>query len=87
MTTRQNTSETIREEGVNVQLAQLLRNRGISARVEQRSRKGLPDVPADLRSGDLATASGRGAVTLLVCNTQQLTVVLERYSQRTNGPV
>ena len=53
MTTRQNTSETIREEGVNVHLAQLLRNRGISARAERRSREGIPDVRADLRSGDL----------------------------------
>ena len=53
MTTRQNVSETIREEGVNVHLAQLLRNRGISARAERRSREGVPDVRADLRSGDL----------------------------------
>ena len=53
MTTRQNSSETIREEGVNVLLAQLLRNRGISARAERRSREGIPDVRADLRSGDL----------------------------------
>ena len=53
MTTRQNASETIREEGVNVHLAQLLRNRGISARAERRSREGIPDVRADLRSGDL----------------------------------
>ena len=52
MTTRQNVSETIREEGVNVHLAQLLRNRGISARAERRSREGVPDVRADLRSGD-----------------------------------
>ena len=44
---------TIREEGVNVHLAQLLRNRGISARAERRSREGIPDVRADLRSGDL----------------------------------
>ena len=53
MATRQNASETIREEGVNVLLAQLLRNRGISARAERRSREGIPDVRADLRSGDL----------------------------------
>ena len=52
MTTRQNASETIREEGVNVHLAQQLRNRGISARAERRSREGIPDVRADLRSGD-----------------------------------
>ena len=52
MTSRQNISETIREEGVNVHLAQLLRNRGILARAERRSREGVPDVRADLRSGD-----------------------------------
>ena len=53
MTTRQSASETIREEGVNVHLAQQLRNRGISARAERRSREGIPDLRADLRSGDL----------------------------------
>ena len=52
MAARQNAPETIREEGVNVHLAQLLRNRGISARAERRSREGVPDVRADLRSGD-----------------------------------
>ena len=52
MTTWQNEFETIREEGVNVHLAQLLRGRGISARAERRSREGIPDVRADLRSGD-----------------------------------
>ena len=53
MTTRQNVSENIREEGVNVPLAQLLRNRGISARAERRSREGAPDIRVDLKSGDL----------------------------------
>ena len=53
LTPRQSTNETIREEGVNVHLAQSLRNRGISARAERRSREGVPDVRADLRSGDL----------------------------------
>ena len=52
MASRKNTRETIREEGVNVHLAQSLRNRGISARAERRSREGIPDVRADLRSGD-----------------------------------
>ena len=45
-------SETIREEGVNVHLAQLLRDRGVSARAERRSRKGVPDVRVELRTGD-----------------------------------
>ena len=53
MTVRQNDPETIREEGVNVLLAQLLRDRGFSARAERRSRRGVPDVRVDLRSGDL----------------------------------
>ena len=46
-------TENVREEGVNVHLAQLLRNRGVSARAERRSREGAPDVRADLRSGDM----------------------------------
>ena len=53
MTARQNDPETIREEGVNVLLAQSLREHGVSARAERRSRKGAPDVRVDLRSGDL----------------------------------
>ena len=52
MAIRQNNPETIREEGVNVLLAQLLRNRGISARAERRSQEGVPDIRVDLRSGD-----------------------------------
>ncbi len=53
MTTRQNDPETIREEGVNVLLAQSLRDHGISARAERRSRKGTPDIRVELRGGDL----------------------------------
>ena len=53
MTARQNDPETIREEGVNVLLAQSLRDHGVSARAERRSRKGAPDVRVELRSGDL----------------------------------
>ena len=53
MTTRQNDPETIREEGVNVLLAQSLRDHGISARAERRSRRGAPDIRVELRSGDL----------------------------------
>ena len=52
MAIRQNNPETILEEGVNVLLAQLLRNRGISARAERRSQEGVPDIRVDLRSGD-----------------------------------
>ncbi len=53
MTTRQNVPETVREEAVNVHLAQLLRNRGIPAKAERRSKQGIPDVRANLKSGDL----------------------------------
>ena len=45
-------TETTREEAANVHLAQLLCDRGISARAERRSAEGAPDVRADLRSGD-----------------------------------
>ena len=53
MTARQNDPETIREEGVNVLLAQSLRDHGVSARAERRSRRGTPDIRVELRSGDL----------------------------------
>lgn len=53
MTARQNNRETIREEGVNVLLGQLLHVRGFTARAERRSRRGVPDVRVELRSGDL----------------------------------
>lgn len=52
MTTKQNTSETIREEVLNVHLAQLLRNRGIKTKEERRSKKGAPDVRVQLKGGD-----------------------------------
>ncbi len=52
MPARKTDPETIREEGVNVHLAQLLRDRGVSARAERRSREGVPDVRVDLRTGD-----------------------------------
>ncbi len=53
MTTRKRNTETTREEGVNVLLAQLLRSRGLRARAERRTREGAPDVRVDLPSGDL----------------------------------
>ena len=53
MKIKQNDPERVREEGVNVLLAQALRNRGLSARAERRSRQGVPDVRIDLGSGDL----------------------------------
>ena len=53
MTTGRNDPEIIREEGVNVPLAQALSSRGLSARAERRSRQGAPDVRIDLGSGDL----------------------------------
>ena len=53
MPTKQDTSETIREEVVNVHLAQLLRNRGIRTKEERRGKKGAPDVRVQLKGGDL----------------------------------
>ena len=53
MTIRQNDPENIREEGVNVLLAEALRNRGVPARAERRSRKGTPDLRVDLPGGDM----------------------------------
>ena len=44
--------DPVREEVVNVLLAQLLRDQGFSARAERRSRRGTPDVIVDLRTGD-----------------------------------
>ena len=41
-----------REEVVNVLLAQLLRDHGLSAKAERRGRRGTPDVIVDLRTGD-----------------------------------
>ena len=49
---RRSRDETNREEAVNVHLARLLRERGISARAERRSQQGVPDVRIDLNSGD-----------------------------------
>ena len=44
--------ESIREEAVNTLLAQLLREQGIAARAERRSRGATPDVRIALKSGD-----------------------------------
>ena len=49
---RRNNSETNREETFNVELARMLRDRGITARAERRSRQGVPDVRVALRTGD-----------------------------------
>ena len=53
MTTRQSDREAIREEGVNVLLTELLRDRGISAQAERRSKRGAPDIRVDLGHGHL----------------------------------
>ncbi len=64
----QNDPETIREEAVNTLLAQLLRDRGISARAERRSKKGAPDIRVELRSGDsvLVECKWEGSASLLI---------------------
>ncbi len=52
MPSARNDPETIREEAVNVPLAQMLGGYGASARAERRSRRGAPDVRVELRTGD-----------------------------------
>ncbi len=52
MAVRRHNSESIREEGVNVLLAESLRGYGLSARAERRSRRGAPDISVQLRTGD-----------------------------------
>ena len=52
VTARRNNPQNIREEGVNVLLAQSLRSRGVPARAERRSREGTPDLRVELSSGD-----------------------------------
>ena len=45
-------SENVREEAVNTLLAQLLRDSGLKARAERRSRQGAPDILVELKTGD-----------------------------------
>ncbi|MDE2765383.1 MAG: hypothetical protein OXI25_03000 [Chloroflexota bacterium] len=45
-------SGRVREEGVNVLLAQLLRARGLRAQAERRTSRGAPDIRVELKSGD-----------------------------------
>ena len=54
MTSRTTKQESIREEGVNVPLNQLLRAHGMSARAERRRRNAVPDIQVTLKTGDLA---------------------------------
>ena len=53
MAIRQSDPEAIREEGINVLLAELLRDRLIQARAERRSKRGAPDIRIDLGNGHL----------------------------------
>ena len=64
---RRNDPETIREEGINVHLAQLLRDRGLSAKGERRTRSGIPDVRGECGDGDLVILECKweGAADLL----------------------
>ena len=52
MSTRKKNTESVREEVVNVLLAQLLRGHGLAARAERRSKMGAPDIRVNLKSGD-----------------------------------
>ena len=72
MATRKRNTETTREEAVNVLLAQLLRDRGLPARAERRTREGAPDVRVDLPSGDLI---------IIECKWEGLTGLLETQLQ------
>ena len=54
MASRTTNQESIREEGVNVPLNQLLRAHGMSARAERRRRNAVPDIQVTLKTGDLA---------------------------------
>ena len=67
--TRQSDPETIREEGVNVLLAELLRRRGIDAKAERRTRRGAPDISVDM---------GHGHLILLECKWESAPGLLER---------
>ena len=59
MTSVHKSTETVREEAANVLLAQLLRDQGLEARAEIRSRQGTPDVRVELGSGDLVILEGK----------------------------
>ena len=59
MTSASKSPETVREEAANVLLAQLLRDQGLEARAEIRSRHGTPDVRVNLGSGDLLILEGK----------------------------
>ena len=82
MTARQNDPETIREEGVNVLLAQSLRDHGVSARAERRSRRGTPDIRVELGSGDLVTTEG-GWVAMKKADLEELPVLDTRRLSQT----
>ena len=57
----------LREEAVNVLLAQVLKSRGLLARAERRTRKGIPDIRLPLATGDflLVECKWEGSVSLL----------------------
>ena len=52
MALRATSRESIREEGVNVLLNEILRGYGISSRAERRKRNTAPDIQATLKTGD-----------------------------------
>ncbi len=68
-TARQSDPQAIREEGVNVLLAELLRERGIDAKAERRSRRGAPDISVDM---------GHGHLILLECKWESAPGLLDR---------
>ena len=67
MSTRKKNTESVREEVVNVLLAQLLRGHGLAARAERRSKMGAPDIRVELKSGDtiILECKWEGSTSLL----------------------
>ncbi len=72
MASQVKSAETIREEEVNVHLALLLSQRGVTAKAERRSRRGVPDVRVTLRSGlILLECKWQGSETQLEAQLQE----------------
>ena len=67
---RRNARETNREEVFNVALARMLKDRGISARAERRSRHGVPDLRIELSTGDEVILECKYAGSLSQLETQ-----------------
>ena len=67
MPTRKKNTESVREEAVNVLLAQLLRGHGLAARAERRGKMGAPDIRVEIKGGDtiILECKWEGSTSLL----------------------